>query len=206
MLRFLAENLVRAFVWLATRLFYPLRVRGCENLPARGGALLVSNHVSYADWVFVTAAAKRPVRFLIGKEFHDSPWLYPFVRVARVIPIPSAIRPREVVQALEQCSDALCQGEIVCVFAEGGITRTGQLQLFERGLERIMEHADAPIVPVALQGVWGSIFSFAGGKAFWKWPSRLRRPVTVSFGPSLSARATAPEVHAAVEKLLAAEV
>jgi len=194
---------MRAFVGLVTRLFYPLQVRGRGNFPRQGGVLLVSNHVSYADWVFIAAAARRPVRFLIGKEFYDSPWLNPFVRVARVIPVPSAIRPREVVEALERCAEAVRQGEVVCLFAEGGITRTGALQPFERGLERIMEHADAPIVPAALQGVWGSVFSFADGKAFWKWPSRFRRPITVSFGPPLSSSATALEVHAAVEKLLA---
>ena len=204
LLVFLGESLVHAFVWLVTRLFYPLRVRGRENFPREGGILLVSNHVSYVDWIFLTAVAKRPVRFLISKEFYDSPWLNPFVRVARVIPIPSAIRPREVTQALQRCGDALRHGEVVCVFAEGGITRTGQLMPFERGIEKIMEQADAPIVPVALTGVWGSVFSFAGGKALRKWPQRLRRPVTASFGPSLLANATTDEIHAAVEKLLAA--
>ncbi len=201
---FLAESLVRAFVGLVTRLFYPLRVRGLENLPRRGGVLLISNHVSFVDWLLLTAAAGRPVRFLIGKEFYESPWLNPFVRVARVIPIPSGFRPREVVLALRRCGDAIRNGDGVCVFAEGGITRTGALQPFQRGFEKIMRGVDAPIVPVALDGVWGSIFSFAGGKFFWKRPRQLRRSVTVNFGQPLPPTATAGEVRAAVEKLLTA--
>ena len=135
---FLSAWLVRAFVGLVTRLFYPLRVRGRENLPLRGGVLLISNHVSYVDWLLLTAAAKRPVRFLIGKQFYASPWLRPFVRVARVIPIPSALRPHEVMLALRRCGEAICSGEVACVFAEGGITRTGRLQPFQRGFEKIM--------------------------------------------------------------------
>ncbi len=225
---FLAESSVRAFVWMVTRLFYPLRVRGLENVPRHGGALLISNHVSFVDWVLLTAAAKRPVRFLISKEFYESPWLNPFVRVARVIPIPSGLRPHEVSHALRNCSDAICNGNVVCVFPEGGITRTGALQPFQRGFEKVMtlvarasrpcvspETDDAPerkltggmpvplIVPVALTGVGGSVFSFAGGKFFWKWPRQLRRPVTVNFGQPLPPAATADEVRQAVERLLA---
>lgn len=203
LLVFLSQWLVRAFVWLVTLLFYPLRVRGLENFPRRGGVLLISNHVSYVDWLLLTAAAKRPVRFLIGRDFYESPWLKPFVSVARVIPIPSELRPREIVLALRRCGDALRSGDVVCVFAEGGITRTGRLQPFQRGFEKIMRGVDAPIVPVALSGVWGSLFSFAGGKFFWKWPRQLRRPVTVNFGQPLLPTATADEVRAAVEKLLA---
>src|SRR5208282_1561893 len=129
----------------------------------------------------------------------------PFVRVARVIPIPSALRPREVVAALRRCGDAIRNGDVVCVFAEGGITRTGGLMPFQRGFEKIMQGVDAPIVPVALTGVWGSLFSFAGGKFFWKWPRQLRRAVTVNFGQPLPPAATADEVRAAVEKLLTAD-
>jgi len=201
----LADAVVRAFVWLVTCLFYPLRVRGLENLPRQGGALLVSNHVSFVDWILLTAAARRPVRYLISKEFYESPWLSPFVRVACVIPIPAGIRPHEVARALKNCGDAIRNGDVVCVFAEGGITRTGGLRPFQRGFEKIMRGVDAPIVPVALSGVWGSIFSFAGGKFFWKWPRRFRLPVTVNFGQPLPPTATADKVHAAVEKLLTAD-
>jgi acyl-[acyl-carrier-protein]-phospholipid O-acyltransferase/long-chain-fatty-acid--[acyl-carrier-protein] ligase len=200
LLVFLSQWLVRVVVGLVTRLFYPLRVRGLENLPRNGGALLVSNHVSFADWLLLTAAAKRPVRFLISREFYEPPWFKPFVSVARVIPIPPGVRPCETIDALRCCGNAIRNGDVVCVFAEGGITRTGALQPFQRGFERIMKNVDAPIVPVALNGVWGSIFSFAGWKFFWKWPQQLRRPVTVIFGQSLPPAATADEVRAGRRK------
>jgi acyl-[acyl-carrier-protein]-phospholipid O-acyltransferase/long-chain-fatty-acid--[acyl-carrier-protein] ligase len=96
----------------------------------------------------------------------------------------------------------------VCVFAEGGITRTGRLMPFQRGFEKIMRDpalGGTPIVPVALEGVWGSLFSFAGGNFFWKWPRQLRRRVTVNFGRPLPPTATADEVRAVVEKLLTAD-
>jgi acyl-[acyl-carrier-protein]-phospholipid O-acyltransferase/long-chain-fatty-acid--[acyl-carrier-protein] ligase len=202
---FLSESLVRVFAWLVTRLFYPMRVRGLENLPRRSGALLISNHVSFVDWLLLTAAIKRPVRFLISKEFHESPWLGPFVRVARVIPIPPGVHPHEVIQALRCCGDAIRNGEAVCVFAEGGITRTGGLRPFQRGFEKIMRGVDAPIVPVGLAGVWGSIFSFERGKLFWKWPRQLRRPVTVTLGNPLPSDATPEQVQEAVSQLLGVE-
>jgi acyl-[acyl-carrier-protein]-phospholipid O-acyltransferase/long-chain-fatty-acid--[acyl-carrier-protein] ligase len=196
------ESLMRAFLWIVTHTLYRVRVSGGENVPRRGGALLISNHVSFVDWLLLTAAADRPVRFLIGRQYYEPPWLKPFVRVARVIPIPSGFRPREVVHALRRCGDAIRNGDVVCVFAEGGITRTGKLMPFQRGFEKIMRGVDAPIVPVALVGLWGSVFSFAGGKFFWKWPRRALYPVTVRFGRPLPPGATADEVRAAVEKLL----
>ncbi|MGB7768187.1 MAG: MFS transporter [Verrucomicrobiia bacterium] len=195
------ESLVRAVLWLATHTLYRVRVRGLENVPRRSGALLISNHVSFVDWLLLMAAADQPVRFLISKEFCESPWLGPFIRVARVIPIPPGVRPREVTHALQCCGDIIRNGEIVCVFAEGGITRTNELMPFQRGFERIMKNVDAPIVPVALTGVWGSIFSFERGKFFWKWPQQLRRSVTVSFGQPLPPTATTEAVREAVRKL-----
>ncbi|MGA2179505.1 MAG: MFS transporter [Verrucomicrobiota bacterium] len=196
------ESLVRAFLWLVTHTVYRVRARGGENVPRQGGALLVSNHISFVDWLLLMAAADRPVRFLMGREYYDLPWIKPFGRIARVIPIPSEIRPREVIRALHRAGDAIRNGEIVCVFAEGQITRTGELNKFQRGFERIMKNVDSPVVPVALGGVWGSIFSSAGGKFFWKWPRRILYPVTVNFGKPMPANSTADEVRQAVGELL----
>jgi acyl-[acyl-carrier-protein]-phospholipid O-acyltransferase/long-chain-fatty-acid--[acyl-carrier-protein] ligase len=108
-------------------------------------------------------------------------------------------------RSLQTASDAVRAGEVVCIFAEGKITRTGGLDEFQRGSERIMKNVAAPVVPVALVGVWGSIFSFERGKFFWKWPRHVFYPVTVRFGNPLPPAATTEEIHAAVEKLLAAD-
>jgi len=130
--------------------------------------------------------------------------------VPRVIPIPSEIRPHEVTRALRDCSQAIQNGDVVCIFAEGGITRDGQLQPFRRGFEHMMKgavadtkhHPAAVIVPSAIIGLWGSIFSFAGGKIWGKWPGPFPRFTTVRFGKPLPPAATAEEVHAAVERLI----
>ena len=205
------DSLVRAFLWLMTHTIYRLRVEGLENLPRRGGVLLISNHVSFVDWLLLMAAADRPVRFLMGKDYYDKFWVRPFASVPRVIPIPPEIRPREVIQALHDCGRAIQNGDVVCIFAEGALTRTGQMRPFRRGFEQMMKGAMAGspggsastvIVPAALIGLWGSIFSFEGGRVLWKWPQQFPRVITVRFGQTLPPAATPDEVQAAVESLM----
>lgn len=205
------DSLVRAFLWLTTHTIYRLRVEGLENLPRRGGALLISNHVSFVDWLLLLAAADRPVRFLMGKDYYDKFWVRPLASVPRVIPIPPEIRPREVIQALHDCGRAIQNGDVVCIFAEGALTRTGEMRPFRRGFEHMMKGAlagspgvsAAPvIVPAALIGLWGSIFSFEGGRVLWKWPQQFPRVITVRFGKVLPPTATPDEVQAAVESLM----
>ncbi len=205
------DSFTRAVLWIISHTVYRVRVKGLENLPRRSGALVISNHVSFVDWLFLMIAADRPVRFLMGKEYYDKPWIKPLADLVHVIPIPPEIRPREVIQALRDCGRAIKAGDIVCIFAEGAITRTGELQVFRRGFEHMMKGAtigDAGasatpvIVPAALIGVWGSIFSFSGGKFLWKKPPQFPRAVTVHFGQPLLPTATPDEVHAAVEALL----
>jgi len=205
------NSLVRAFLWLVTHTLYRLRVEGLENFPRRGGVLLIANHVSFVDWLLLMAAADRPVRILMGKEYYDKPWVKPFARVPRVIPIPPEIRPREVIQALRECGRVIQEGDVVCIFAEGGLTRTGEMQPFRRGFEHMMKGAVSEtnpssippvIVPAALVGLWGSIFSFEGGKFLWKKPPQFPRPITVRFGSPLPPSSTPEEVQAAVERLM----
>ena len=106
------------------------------------------------------------------------------------------------IHALHRAGDAIRNGGIVCVFAGGQITRTGELNKFQRGFERIMKNVDSPVVPVAPGGVWGGLFSFEGGKFFWKWPRRVLYPVTVSFGKPMPANSTADEVRQAAGEWL----
>ena len=119
----------------------------------------------------------------------------------RAIPISSELRPRDMLHSLRAASDAIRAGEIVCIFAEGQITRIGQLLPFRRGMERIMKGVDAPIIPVNLDGVWGSIFSFERGRFLWKMPRSIPYPVTVSFGKPMPPTATPFEVRQAVQEL-----
>ena len=197
----LPDSLVRFVLWTATHTVYRIRVEGRENIPERGGALFVSNHMSFVDACLLIASTDRPIRFLMFKGIYDLPYIKPFAKMIRAIPISSELRPREMLQSLREASKAIKAGEVVCIFAEGQITRIGQLLPFRRGMERIMKGVDAPIVPVNLDGVWGSIFSFERGRFFWKLPRTIPYPVTVSFGKPLPATATPFEVRRAVQEL-----
>jgi len=197
------DSLMRLLLWLLTRSVYRIRVIGRDLIPEKGGALFVCNHVSWVDALLLIASTDRAVRFLMLKEIYEQRWIKPFARILGVIPISSEQRPREMLKSLQTASDAIRNGDVVCIFAEGQITRIGQLLPFRRGMERIMKDVQAPIVPVALDGVLGSPSSFKHGHFVWKLPSRLPHPVTVSFGAPLPATASAFEIRQAVQELLA---
>src|SRR5262249_15604190 len=149
------------------------KVLGKENIPQKGGALLVSNHMSFIDVVLISAAINRPVRFLMFKDVYDIPFLKPFAVLMRAIPVPPEMRPRDIIRSFRMAGEAIRSGELVCVFGEGQITRTGQMLPFRKGMERIIRGVNAPIIPVNLHGVWGSIFSFEREKFLWKAPRRM---------------------------------
>lgn len=197
------QVLLRGPLWLLTHTVYRVRVHGAAALPTDGAALLVCNHVSYIDALLILAATRRRVRFVIWAPFLGVPGLRLLLRLANVIPIQGAAGPRDLIQSLRAASEALAAGEVVGIFAEGGITRTGFLLPFHRGLEQIVKHSPAPIVPVCVDHVWGSIFSYQGHRFFWKWPKKLPYVVHVSFGTPLPATASAFEVRQAIQKMSA---
>jgi acyl-[acyl-carrier-protein]-phospholipid O-acyltransferase/long-chain-fatty-acid--[acyl-carrier-protein] ligase len=197
----LPDSLLRLLLWMLTHTLYRLDVAGRERVPARGGALLVPNHVSMADAVLLIAAIDRPVRFLMFKGSYDHPLVKPFAKILGVIPISSDQGPREMIHSLRRATKALEDGELVCIFPEGQMTRIGQMMPFRRGMERIIKGVDVPIIPVNLDGVWGSIFSFAGGRFLWKFPRHLPYPVRVTFGEPLPASSSAQEARQAVQDL-----
>jgi acyl-[acyl-carrier-protein]-phospholipid O-acyltransferase/long-chain-fatty-acid--[acyl-carrier-protein] ligase len=192
---------LRLLVFFLTHAVYRIKVIGRDLAPESGGALLVSNHMSFIDALLLMASTRRPIRFLMLQSIYDTRIVKPFARVVRAIPISSELRPRDMIRSLRSASDAIRAGEVVCIFAEGQITRTGQLLPFQRGLARIIKGVDAPIVPVNLYGVWGSIFSYERGRFLLKFPRRIPYPVTVSFGRGLPANATVAEVRRAVQEL-----
>jgi acyl-[acyl-carrier-protein]-phospholipid O-acyltransferase / long-chain-fatty-acid--[acyl-carrier-protein] ligase len=197
----LPDSLVRFVLWAATHTVYRIRVEGRENVPETGGALFVCNHMSFVDGLLLIASIDRPIRFLIYKAIYDLPYVKPFAKIIGAIPISSEQRPREMLHSLREATNAIKNGEIVCIFAEGQITRIGGMLPFRRGLERIVKGVDAPIIPVNLDGVWGSIFSFDRGRFVWKLPRSIPYPVTVSFGKPMPPTTPPFEVRRIVQQL-----
>ena len=197
----LPDSLLRLLLWMFTHSVYRINVEGRDNIPEKGGALFVCNHVSFVDALLVLASTDRPLRCIMFKDIYDHPIVKPFAKVMRNIPISSKLRPREMIKSLREASEAIKNGEVVVIFAEGQITRIGQLLPFRRGLERIMKGVDAPIVPICLDNVWGSIFSFEKGRFLWKVPRYMPYPVTVSFGRPMPPTASPFEVRQSVQEL-----
>ena len=197
----LPDALLRLLLWIATHTLYRIHLDGRENIPAKGGALVVPNHVSMVDAVLLIASIGRPIRFLMFKDIYERPLIKPFAKIMGVIPISSQLRPREMIHALRTATQALRDGELVGIFPEGQMTRIGQMLPFRRGMERILKGVDVPVIPVYLGGVWGSIFSFARGRFLWKWPRRIPYPVTVTYGTPLPPTTTPLEVRQVVQEL-----
>ncbi|HMF15279.1 MAG TPA: 1-acyl-sn-glycerol-3-phosphate acyltransferase, partial [Gemmataceae bacterium] len=195
--------LVRWPCSLVSRLFYGMRVLGTENVPKQGPALICSNHVSYVDWVFLLAAIKRPIRFVIFEAWTRRLGLRQMLRWMRALPIDAWAGPRAIVKSLRAAGEALQSGDVVGIFPEGRLTRNGYLMPFHRGFEHIAGRGHAPIVPVYIDGLWGTISSFCGGKLFWKRPRILKHPVRVAVGAPLPAIASSFDVRQALQKLSA---
>jgi acyl-[acyl-carrier-protein]-phospholipid O-acyltransferase/long-chain-fatty-acid--[acyl-carrier-protein] ligase len=192
---------LRLVLILLTHTFYRLKVTGRENVPGEGGALLVANHVSFADGLFLIASMDRRIRFIVGSTYFHHPLLKPFMKSLGFIPISSSEGPRVVLRALRDAGKYLDEGELVCIFPEGQLTRTGALLPFRRGMEKITSGHAAPIVPIYLDRVWGSIFSYAKDRFVWKIPERIPYPVTVSIGSPLPPETPLHEVRRAVQGL-----
>jgi acyl-[acyl-carrier-protein]-phospholipid O-acyltransferase/long-chain-fatty-acid--[acyl-carrier-protein] ligase len=193
--------LVRSVLWVLSNTIYRLKVMGRENIPEEGGALLVANHVSFIDALVITASIDRPIRFIMADEIYQVRWIRPIAKMMNAIPISAMGGPRELVQSLRTATDAIQDGELVCIFAEGQISRTGQMLPFRKGFERIMKGVDAPIVPFYLDQLWGSIFSFANGKFFFKKPRRIPYPIGVCIGAPLPHESDSAFVRTAVQEL-----
>ncbi len=166
------------------RCFYRVTALGIDNLP-EGGFLLLPNHISWVDAIVLQLACPRPIRYIIDQEFYRKPTLHPLLRLVGCIPIDT----RHSHSAIRAATGKIAEGEIVCVFPEGRLERTGTLLRLQRGYKLIARYANAAVVPVWLDQLWGSIFSFQGGKFFRKLPKRIPYPVTVAFGKPLEADA-----------------
>ncbi len=176
-----AERLLRFFGLPLARAIYHVTTIGLEHLP-RSGFLLLPNHITWVDGIILAIACPRPIRFMIAEEYYRLPWIRWVLRTTGTIPIA----PRRSKEAMQRAAEAIRAGEIVCVFPEGELTRTGVLGGLRRGYELIARRAEAPVVPVYLDQLWGSIFSFQGRRFFRKWPRHFPYPAAVEFGQALA--------------------
>ncbi|MFO1022704.1 MAG: AMP-binding protein [Planctomycetales bacterium] len=193
---------MRVVVRLFQQLFYRVRIYGNLNVPDEGGALLVSNHISWMDAILIGANCHRDIRFIAFDENLKSPFVEWMSKLFGTIPINNTKGPKALLQSLNDAKQALRNGDVVCIFAEGALSRTGQLMGFQRGLTKIIDGLDVPVIPMFLDQMWGSIFSFRGGKFFKKWPEYFaRRRVTLIYGTPLIHPKGAFEVRQAVQQL-----
>jgi acyl-[acyl-carrier-protein]-phospholipid O-acyltransferase/long-chain-fatty-acid--[acyl-carrier-protein] ligase len=197
-LRLMPDVFLRLVLVILTNTFYRLRIVGQHHVPQSGGALLVPNHMSFVDGFILMASIDRPIRFVVDAAYATHPLFKWLMTAMKVIPITSAGDTRMILRALRSAGQALDDGEIVCIFPEGQITRTGTLLPFRRGFERIVKGRQVPVIPVHLDRVWGSIFSFERGRFLRKWPERIPYPLTVSFGAPLPSDTPAHKLRDAV--------
>jgi 1-acyl-sn-glycerol-3-phosphate acyltransferase len=185
------EFTMRFLAWLLVHTIYRVHKEGLDRIPAKGGCVIVCNHVSFVDAIVIAACVRRPVRFVMDHRIFQIPLLNFLFRTMRAIPIAPAKEDRSMMErAFDEAAKALRAGEIVGIFPEGRLTETGDLNAFRPGLQRILEQAPVPVVPMALRGLWGSFFSRSHqGKAMRSWRGMFSRIALVAgtpFSPELA--------------------
>lgn len=196
-----AARIVLRVLLLLTRVLYRTRIEGLENLPRTGGALLAPNHVALVDGLVLLAFLPRRVRFLVDEDWNAKRWLRPFYRALDVIPVSSRGGPRVVLRALREAGAHLDRGEVVCIFPEGQLTRTGQMQPFRRGMERIARGRKAPILPIHLDGLEASLLAETHNEPIRDVHWRLPLSIALTIGAPLAPETPAAEVRARVVEL-----
>ncbi|HEU0265693.1 MAG TPA: MFS transporter, partial [Geobacterales bacterium] len=197
----LPDFLIRFIALLVMRSSYRIRVMGADNVPLEGPALLVANHVSWVDALLLMATQQRRLRFIMEREIYNQPLLRPLFRLMGVIPVSARDSKRQMADFMIASRRVLDDGYLLCIFAEGAITRNGMIREFRPGFERIVRGTNYPIIPVYIGGAWGSILSYAHGRLLARFPSLLPYPVSIIFGPPLPASSRAAEVKQAVMEL-----
>ena len=201
--RMVPEFLMRFIVWLLIHSVYRLRARGLENIPDTGAAVLACNHVSYVDALVISAGCRRPIRFIMDHNIFKIPVLSFVFRQSRAIPIaPASEDPERLNRAYDEVQSALRDGDLIGIFPEGKLTPDGELQPFKSGIKRIVDATPVPVVPLALRGLWGSLFSRSRGRAFFKKPRGPFSRIELTAGKPIPADEATPEgLHAVVGAL-----
>jgi acyl-[acyl-carrier-protein]-phospholipid O-acyltransferase/long-chain-fatty-acid--[acyl-carrier-protein] ligase len=197
------HGILRFFLWLLAHSVYWLRVHGARNVPRHGGALLVCNRITHLDWLFLYSAQRRPIRFVVFLP-HPPGFLHrQILRITRAIAVDGSADSRAVIRALHDARAALTKGELVCIFAEERVTRCGVRVPLRRALRMVTKKTRVPIIPVALDQIWGSRFHVDGERIHWMPPVRFPYAVTLSYGAPLPTTTCPGVLRQAMQKVSA---
>lgn len=181
------EFVLRFCIWILSHTMYRVSHKGLENIPEEGPAVLVCNHVSYVDALLIAGTYQRPIRFVMDKSIAQMPGLKTFFKYAKTIPICSPKADADMYEtAFQRIKAELEAGELVCIFPEGKLTKDGDVDEFKKGIERIISETPVPVVPMALQGLWGSFFSHKDGHALTTKPKRFWSKVSLTAGAAVT--------------------
>ena len=203
----LPEFLWRFVCVILGKMIYRMNVLGHNHIPTEGPAILICNHVSFVDWLVISASVKRPVRFVMHYSFMKNPFIAFFLRGAKVIPIAGAKEDPDLMEkAFDKISQTLTEGEIICIFPEGKITFDGKVCSFRPGVEKIIQRNPVPVIPMAIKGMWGSFFSRKYGPAATKFkviPERIWAKIELHVEPPWAAQeASAQSLEIKVKNML----
>lgn len=183
------EFAMRFLIWIITHTMYRVTHTDLNKIPEEGPCVLVCNHVSYMDALIIAGACRRPVRFVMFKPIYDLPVLNFIFRTGKTIPIHSkSVDPDTYENAFKRIAEELQDGEVVCIFPEGKLTQSGEIDEFKNGIEKIIAANPVPVVPMALKGLWGSFFSHKGSQALTGLPRRFWSRVELIAGNPIPAR------------------
>jgi hypothetical protein len=199
----LPEFLMRFVVWIIINVLYRIKTTGRENIPVTGAAVVVCNHISFVDALVLGGSIRRPVRFVMYYKVFQNPFLNYLFRTAKAIPIASASEDDSLLhEAFDSIDSELEQGNIVCIFPEGAITRDGNVHEFRGGIEKIIARRPVPVIPAAISGLWGSWFSRKKEGGLRRIPGRLLARVDIRIGePVPPDQVTAEGLHMLVRTL-----
>lgn len=201
----LPEFLLRFYSWILSSVFYRLDVEGIENIPSHGPIVVVCNHISFIDWLIVFGALKRPVRFVMDFSFTKNPFVKFTAKQAKVIPIATKSEdPKVLREAFDKIKSELHDGEVICIFPEGKVTFDGKMNSFKKGVETIIQNTPVPVIPMALDGLWGGLYSRIDHEKPW-YKKRVKpwAKVKLKIGKALDAsEVTALRLEEEVRSLL----